>query len=183
MWKGDGTALLNAWEFTLVAFQSLTPAEAVQHFAVHEAGHAVVGRRHGLVIIRVSLDVVPTDVGTQAGGAEFVLGPGGVEAEVRTRPLEIGSMCLAGSLAEESWLGGHIDDGYSEDVRIMRVGLGWIEGGELDLDRTRRLSELVSQARRDVRENRDQIRLVANALMQAPAQELSGERVEEILNG
>jgi hypothetical protein len=142
----------------------------------------VIGTYYGLRLIDVSInETTPRASVVQAGGALFDVGEGGLEAEVRARPDEIGSMCLAGSLAEEWHLGDAVDGGFDEDFRIWRRGVGWTEGGPAPAGREAQLQALIARSRNDVCTHGGAILATMQALLDAPDLALTGAEVAALL--
>ena len=118
----------SPWAARGVDLWSISAAERFAQIAVHESGHAVIGVRRGFDVLDVQLgDSSDCPSGLAAGGTRFDA-PSGDQVELaKAHPRKIAPVLLAGSLAEQLILGRYVEDGYLEDFRIMRIGLGWIE--------------------------------------------------------
>lgn len=141
----------------------LSKHRLVQHLAVHESGHAVVGARAGFTVRAVQLiSGEQCASGTMGAWTHFDAPDDDQVKLARAHPQEMAIVLLAGSLAEERILGNHAVAGYTEDIRILRLGLGW----ERPLGRwqQRRLERIIGLARDAVRREEGDIRRLASAL-------------------
>jgi hypothetical protein len=155
----------------------------VRRVAVHEAGHAVVGLAHGLELdwVRVS-EGTEHELVTEAGRCEWRGGTGSLREQIAARPVELGSMCFAGSLAEEHIFGGADEEGIEQDYGLWRGAIGWTEAADPPLaHRLEQQNAALAQARRDVRAHEDAIRTVSKALLASPDMRLDGETVRGVL--
>ncbi len=114
-----------------VAWDELDAKQAREHIAVHEAGHAVVGLRHGMRLLDVDIGSDPVaqpDGGSIFGGVRFDAPGGDMNRWAQAQPTETAVVLMAGMCAEEVLLGCHLRESWMGDLRIMRIGHGWLDG-------------------------------------------------------
>ena len=114
-----------------VAWDELDAKQAREHIAVHEAGHAVVGLRHGMRLLDVDIGSDPVahpDGGFIFGGVRFDAPEGDMKRWARAQPIETAVVLMAGICAEEVLLGCHLRESWMGDVRIVRISHGWLDG-------------------------------------------------------
>jgi hypothetical protein len=114
-----------------VAWDELDAKQAREHIAVHEAGHAVVGLRHGMRLLDVDIGSDPVahpDGGFIFGGVRFDAPDGDMNRWAQAQPVETAVVLMAGMCAEEVLLGYHLRESWMGDLRIVRIGHGWLEG-------------------------------------------------------
>jgi hypothetical protein len=144
---------------------SLGRAEYLQHLAAHEAGHAVVGLARGFALLAIDIQMEPTehpDGGFVMGGVVFDAPDGDMNALLKEQPAEAAVVLMAGSCAEQVLLGSHMREGWSGDLRILRIGHGWL-GGMPELPPV--LIKYMNRAYEDVLLHQTEIRDVANTLL------------------
>jgi hypothetical protein len=149
-----------------VAWEDLDSTQVVQHMAMHEAGHAVVGLAHGMSLLDIVIQSEPVahpDGGFVFGGARFDAPDGDMNEWAKARPAETAVVLMAGMCAEEVVLGCHLSESWMGDVRIARIGHGWIGYGTADQSR---MFGYINDAHDEVAASEAGIRTVANALLQ-----------------
>lgn len=114
-----------------VAWDELDANQSREHIAVHEAGHAVVGLRRGMRLLDVDIGSDPVahpDGGFIFGGVRFDAPDGDMNRWAQAQPIETAVVLMAGMCAEEVLLGCHLRESWMGDVRIVRIGHGWLGG-------------------------------------------------------
>jgi hypothetical protein len=99
--------------------------------SVHEAGHAVVGLAHDISVLEVDIESDPVDHpdgGFIFGGTRFDTPDGDMNAWARERRGDSALVLMAGLCAEEVVFGSHLRESWLGDLRILRIGHGWLEG-------------------------------------------------------
>ncbi len=157
---------------------SLTQARLWSHVAVHEAGHAVIGITLNLPLLEVQIgDLGSTDSGLMAGGARFDAPEGDARRLIREKPDQMGVVLMAGAAAELEFYKDSIGQTYDEDLKILRRGMGWLEG--LSDAQQAVVTGYVTAAMQAVARHRLTIHRTAEALI--ARHHLSGHEVGEIL--
>lgn len=159
---------------------SLTQARLWSHVAVHEAGHAVIGMVLGLPVLEVQIgDLESTEFGLMAGGTKFDAPEGDTRRLMREQPDQMGIVLMAGAASELEFYKGSISQGYHEDLKILRRGMGWLEG--LNDAQQAVVTRYVAVAIQAVASHRLPIHRTAEALI--TRHRLSAHEVGEILEG
>lgn len=159
---------------------SLTQARLWSHVVVHEAGHAVIGIVLDLPVLEVRIgDLGSTDSGLMAGGTKFDAPEGDTRRLMREKPDQMGVVLMAGAAAELEFYKGSISQSYDEDLKILRRGMGWLEG--LNEGQQAVVTGYVAAAIQAVARHRLPIHRTAEALI--TRHHLSGHEVGEILKG
>ncbi|HCG01757.1 MAG TPA: hypothetical protein DEV93_14595 [Chloroflexi bacterium] len=148
-----------------VEWVELNPIQLRQHMAVHEAGHAVVGIAHDMSLLDVDIQSDPVshpDGGFIFGGIRFDAPNGDMNEWARERPVETAIVLMAGKCAEELILGSHLRESWSGDLRILRIGHGWLEGMS---DLPHEMFRYLNDAHDAVTRHETTIRRVADVLL------------------
>jgi hypothetical protein len=146
-----------------VNWAALTPIEVRQHIAVHEAGHAVVGLIRDVSLLDVDIKRSPVshpDGGFVFGGTRFAAPDGDMNQWAKERPVETAIVLMAGISAEEVILECHLRESWLGDLRILRIGHGWLEGMS---DLPREMFRYLNEAHEAGTRNATAIRRVADA--------------------
>lgn len=150
-----------------VAWDDLDAMQVRQHMAVHEAGHAVIGLMHHMELLEVDIQSDPVahpDGGVIFGGARFAAPDDDMNEWARAQPAETAVVLMAGMCAEEVVLGCHLRESWMGDVRIVRIGHGWLEGRA---DLPSELVDYLNDAYDAVTASETAIRTVADVLLRA----------------
>jgi hypothetical protein len=166
---GDGTVRTVYAEMARpVDLLDLDPSARRLHSAVHEAGHAVVGIAVGLPLLEVTIhEPTPWEQESDAlllGGTRFEAPNGDQHELARQRPDEVAVMAMSGSEAEQALLGRYGTGGFAGDVRMVRIGFGWLR--PMSTDQQSCLHAYRDQAKALVGLHRNAIESVANALVE-----------------
>jgi hypothetical protein len=148
-----------------VTWADLDPIQIRQHLAAHEAGHAVVGLRYGMAFLDIDIQSDPVahpDGGFIFGGVRFVAPHDDMNEWADAHPAEAAVVLMAGFCAEEVLLRCHLRESWEGDVRIMRIGHGWLVGMA---DHVPEMFGYVNAAHEAVTQNQTVIRDVANVLL------------------
>ncbi len=146
--------------------------------AVHEAGHAVIGLVQGLAILEVQIGgLAPNGIGLMVGGTTFDAPVGDVRVLMREQPEQMGVALMAGAAAELKFYRGSISQSYDEDLKILRRGMGWLEG--LNDVQQAAVTGYLEAAIDAVADHRQAIQRTAEALI--AGRRLSGLEVSAIL--
>lgn len=157
------------------------PKVDIHRVAVHEAGHAVVGTGHGLDLLWTRItEGTPEERHTDAGGCEWRGGTAALRLQIAERPIELGAMCFAGSLAEEHVLDWSEDGAEDQDRRLWRGAIGWSNDPSATTQWALQQAALEKGAR-DVETHREAILAVADALVAAPFMTLEGVAVRDLM--
>lgn len=131
------------------------------HVGVHEAGHATAATLLGFDFLDVSITPARNTLVQFAPGARIEAGGLRPSSDQPTewvgpRPADALILLLAGSLAEQEILAHHIDDGFSRDFEIWRLGAGRADG-----DSSEEIADIIragtTGAKKFVADNRDAI--------------------------
>ena len=106
-----------------------TEHDYLAHVGFHEAGHATAAILLGIDFVDVTINPGPSDFGPPNPGD--LVEAGGVRMTtdqpvdwVGPRPVDAMVFLLAGSLAENHFLGHHLEGGWTRDFEIWRIGSG-----------------------------------------------------------
>lgn len=167
--------------WTVVGELETPPKVDLRRVAIHEAGHAVIGTVHDLDLLWMRITQgTPHELLTEAGRCEWQGGPDALQLQIASRPIELGAMCFAGSLAEERLLGWSTDGAEDEDRRLWRRAIGW-SNDPPPADRWEQQTAAVEQGRRDVEMLHEVILAVSGALLAAQGMLLDGAAVRELM--
>lgn len=166
--------------FRPTRLNQLTAAAFVRQAACHEAGHAVVGVAAGFTLIEADIGCTEERIGDGviAGGCRFVAPNDDQKQLAKQHPNEFALVAMAGLCAEQMLTGQHLDLGWSEDLNILRVGLGWLDGMDPASVPTLILP-FIAAANRQVLQRRDEIEQIASELEREGV--VSGEHVHDIV--
>ena len=160
---------------------SLERPEFLQHLAAHESAHAVVGLAHGFTVITADITMEPTkhpDGGFMMGGVVFDAPDEDMNKLAKERPDDAGVVFMAGMCAEEALLGSHVQECWAGDLRIVRIGHGWLEA-DGRAERMPALIEFLNRAYEEVVVRKEALRNLANVLLLRG--KLSGADIAAIL--
>jgi hypothetical protein len=141
-----------------VAWAALSPIQMRQHLAAHEAGHAVVALRYDMALLDIEIESDPVahpEGGFIFGGVRFVAADGDMNEWAKAQPADAAVVLMAGFCAEEVLLGCHLRESWEGDMRIMRIGHGWLVG---TADRVPQMFGYVNAAHEAVMQNQTAIR-------------------------
>jgi hypothetical protein len=162
----------------VIGWDALSAERLRLHMATHEAGHAVVGLAHNLSIIDIDIQLDPVlhpDGGFIFGGTRFDAPDGDMNTLARERPAETAVVLMAGLCAEEVVLGSHLRESWMGDLRIVRIGHGWLDGmSELPPE----LFDYLNDAHDAVTRSEMSIRKVADLLFRRGR--LTGDQIAEL---
>lgn len=103
----------------------------LSHAAIHEAAHAVFAHARGIPFIDISLatpaDLAPLWTGGSVEGGGLRLTTAEPTAWVPQQPDAAADMLLAGVSAEKHAFGHVGRTSADRDVKILRLGMGWVD--------------------------------------------------------
>jgi len=102
------------------------------------------------------------DGGFVFGGTRFAAPDGDMNQWAKERPVQTAIVLMAGISAEEVILECHLRESWLGDLRILRIGHGWLEGMS---DLPREMFRYLNEAHEAVTRNETAIRRVADALL------------------
>ncbi|MGG7105199.1 hypothetical protein [Rhodococcus sp. 24CO] len=139
----------------------------ISHAAIHEAAHAVFAHARGIPFIDISLatpaDLAPLWTGGSVEGGGLQLTTSDPTVWVPQRPDDAADVLLAGVQAEE-YAFGHIGRTSGDgDVKILRLGMGWVTP-EHETECKGAINRSRSRLREEMPARYETIRLVATEL-------------------
>lgn len=125
----------------------------------------MIGWISGLKVLRVEVGRPHVlGAGLALGQTVFDAPEGDHNLLAKSRPNEMALTMLAGVTSEQLIEGSFGREGWLEDLRIMRLGLGWVAGSN-DIGRRDKLEALLGECRRKVVKYQEEILTVAQVLL------------------
>ncbi|MEQ1873677.1 MAG: hypothetical protein ABL953_08130 [Ilumatobacteraceae bacterium] len=134
-----------------------------RQIATHEAGHAVIGDQCGftLVEVRIGFEGWHASGGQIAGGCLWDAPDGDQSQLARMEPHKFALMALAGLNAERCLCNRVLMNAYEDDLKLLRIGLGWVGGEAAEMDQ---FHELLRECEALVEAHANEVAGVASAL-------------------